>query len=711
MSWSSQSASLAQDRSRRQRLAPPPLPIWVLFGLIGVALSSVLSVGSAVPAGAGGAESSDPAVAAATGYVSMAPTVVFDTVVGLGTARGRLASGRPTRVDVTEADALGRPTGIPALATAALLQLTVTGGAGAGVLGTSRCGDSSGNDAVAVDANGIGEAPTIVALDGNGGFCVTASIPVELRVVVVGWFAAGTPYVQAPAGQVDKGTQSLRFRAQETRAIPLSRVPSDASAVVLTVALQQERAEGFVAVHDCLETPSTSQLISADAPVLNLVFVGVRERSVCVTSSADLTISLDVLGWFPPGGRFLAGPQARLVDTRTAGGVPPSDARIALDARSGQSAAVLTVTAVDPARAGSIDVSACSGAPIQLSIPRRTTSRTVVVPLSVSTASLCVTSSVGAHLVVDYQGVMLTSDAAAPPFAPPPSVELPVTNLSSSRSTRLEPFSLESRVLLPTASEPPLSPANWPGRYPQDAFGYVPLSFVPSAVARLRIGDANGRVVAVCSATVVAPTLVLTAAHCTVDAQKRPYAQFEVRPGQFATAAPLGSWLTSSAFVDDRYSPGDPAFDYALLRFDERRNGLTLGEITGWLPVAMGAAGRGLTTVSVGYPIEGLFGAACASASCYPWFCAAPPSLVVLGDVGTARSFGVGCVAGGGMSGAGVLARVAGEWAVVSVVSLGPRFSATGMPCGGANCAYSHNLVGPQPTPGFFDALWSQALS
>ena len=125
----------------------------------------------------------------------------------------------------------------------------------------------------------------------------------------------------------------------------------------------------------------------------------------------------------------------------------------------------------------------------------------------------------------------------------------------------------------------------------------------------------------------------------------------------------------------------------------------------------LGKAALGLSTVLLGYPVEGFFAGGCSGGNCYPWYCAGPPADAVSVTRQGVRSVGFGCVTAGGMSGGAVFAQVAGRWAVVSLVSVGPRFDSGGRPCSASPCFYGHNVIGPEFTAGFFDQLWEQASS
>jgi V8-like Glu-specific endopeptidase len=92
-----------------------------------------------------------------------------------------------------------------------------------------------------------------------------------------------------------------------------------------------------------------------------------------------------------------------------------------------------------------------------------------------------------------------------------------------------------------------------------------------------------------CSAAVVAPRLVLTAAHCVHSGSATPgfYSQFLFIPAYRDGKAPFGSWTVRSIHVPAEWaargSSPHPA-DYALLEMNDLK-GRRLGDVVGWLGV------------------------------------------------------------------------------------------------------------------------------
>jgi V8-like Glu-specific endopeptidase len=92
-----------------------------------------------------------------------------------------------------------------------------------------------------------------------------------------------------------------------------------------------------------------------------------------------------------------------------------------------------------------------------------------------------------------------------------------------------------------------------------------------------------------CSAAVVAPRLILTAAHCVHSGTAVPgfYTQFLFVPAYRDGKAPFGSWTVRSAHVTEEWTRGASTphpTDYALLEMKDFQ-GRRLGDVVGWLGV------------------------------------------------------------------------------------------------------------------------------
>ncbi len=649
---------------------------------------------------AGAAETSSVAA-----LVFTDPTRILDTATGIGVTPHRTQPGETVHLAVVEADVDGRPTGVPAVAVAVMLQLTARDADGPGFVTAWSCqGEPPATSVLNVAPDSPRANLAVVDLDGNGDLCLFSSAAVDLTADVVAWIPAGAAFdASAPRRAYDSRSDGplVAGRPRPVALAGFVPVAGGAGAAVISVTGVAGGEDGLLAVHSCRSEAGSSSLplVKAEAVAATLI-VPVDDGSICLTASVKTDVVVDVAAWYPKAAGVGSLTARRLLDRPTRGSAPVGERVGGFEAPGGATAALFTVTSHDAAGVGLVSLHPCDqpfraigAAPLTV----KAGVATFVVP--VTAAGVCLTGTIDSALTVDVRATLGSADSGAAPYVTPAGVALP-----SGRSNRTRPFKVSV-----TVGEETLDAAAWPGRYPQQEFGYLGSDQLPAAVGRLRVGDSSGRAIGVCSATVVGPNLVLTAAHCVVADDGQQYGVWEFRPGQFGPTNPTGAWSTSRAYVDPGYRPGSPTFDYALLRFDEVRLGHTIGDTVGWFPVGLGKAALGGPTVALGYPIEGFFAGGCTSGACYPWYCAAPPSNVASSGPLGGRSVGIGCVAAGGMSGGGVFALVDDQWLVVSLVSVGPRFDAAGLPCNGNNCYYGHNVTGPEFSAGFFDRLWDQA--
>lgn len=207
-------------------------------------------------------------------------------------------------------------------------------------------------------------------------------------------------------------------------------IPSNASGVVLNITATEVTGAGHLTVYPCGDARPTASSLNYSAindtrPNAVATKLG-PDGTVCLYAfGASTHLIADVAGYFPPGARFVTLNPARLFDTRAgkatvdgAGeGLGPSTVgtpvEVVVGGRAGvpanAAAAVLNVTAAEPAGAGHLTAYPCGETPPTASnvnyaggdaaIPNL-----VVVKLGTD-GKVCLTSGVsGSHLIVDVTG-------------------------------------------------------------------------------------------------------------------------------------------------------------------------------------------------------------------------------------------------------------------------------------------------------------------
>ena len=106
------------------------------------------------------------------------------------------------------------------------------------------------------------------------------------------------------------------------------QVPADASAVALNITMTQTQAAGYATVWPCGTTrPEASNVnFGPGGTVANGVIAPIgADGSVCVYTSANAHLIVDIAGWFTGGATasFEGNVPKRLVDTRNAIGPAP----------------------------------------------------------------------------------------------------------------------------------------------------------------------------------------------------------------------------------------------------------------------------------------------------------------------------------------------------------------------------------------------------
>jgi Arylsulfotransferase (ASST) len=249
-------------------------------------------------------------------FASITPVRAYDTrEVG---SKAPLAANTVLPVHVGGAQ-------VPAAATSAVVNLTVTGGAGPGFLVAYECGTPP---PLASNLNFIAGEPrsvaAIVGLSSGGDLCVLTSIAVHVVIDVTGWYGPAPGF--GPAAELTAITGrrvadtrtpaapwSTPFAARQVRSFqPLAGTAyaGTASAVVLNVVATNTGAAGYVALYPCTASvPLVSSLNFAGGggETTNLVTVELSASDqVCVYASQPTDLVIDLFGVYAPPAGSLA---------------------------------------------------------------------------------------------------------------------------------------------------------------------------------------------------------------------------------------------------------------------------------------------------------------------------------------------------------------------------------------------------------------------
>jgi hypothetical protein len=283
---------------------------------------------------AGGA--TDPA------FVGATPLRVVDTRNAIGGPKVRIQPGATLTVPMAGV-AIGRtdgtPTAIPVDATAVAVNVTAVQPSNPGFFTVWPCGAPRPATSNVNFTRGGAVANGVVAPLGAGGaICIYSDQGADVLVDVLGWFGGGAQpaFVGAvPRRLVDTrnaiGGPAGVLTSSAPRPVPVRgvavdvngasrQVPADASAVAINITMVEARAAGFATVWPCgTPQPEASNVNFAQgATVANGVVAPIgSDGSVCVATSADAHLLVDIAGWFIGGDAgFVGNVPRRLVDTR-----------------------------------------------------------------------------------------------------------------------------------------------------------------------------------------------------------------------------------------------------------------------------------------------------------------------------------------------------------------------------------------------------------
>ena len=220
----------------------------------------------------------------------------------------------------------------------------------------------------------------------------------------------------APAGKLAPGAVIELDVAGGT-----SAVPSVATAAVLNVTATEPDGDGYLTVWPCGQPQPHASNVNfiAGQTIPNLVIARTGSNGkVCLASSTATHVVADLDGWHPAGSTYVGVTPERRVDTRSGLGAPPGKLApgtvIELDITGGASgvladatAAVLNVTATEPARDGYLTVWPCGQPQPHTSNLNFTAGQTIanlVISDTGIAGTVCLASSTATHVVADLNG-------------------------------------------------------------------------------------------------------------------------------------------------------------------------------------------------------------------------------------------------------------------------------------------------------------------
>jgi len=382
------------------------------------------------------------AVGQPTPSPSAVPTAAPDPASGfVGTDPRRLLdsrSGRPLGAGrAIELQVAGRA-GVPASASAAVLNVTAVDPCAAGFLTVFPCG-AAAPLASNVDYAAADVRPTLaVARLGPGGrACIYSMVQTDVVVDLIGWFDAtggAAAVAQAPVRLIDTRTTG---RVTGGTAFGFAAAPAGTPGVILDVTGVDARAPGYLTVWpaaadgscDAAARPATSNVnVDGSDPVANAVIVRTGGRGrVCVYSLTDIDVVIDLDGTLAAAGTgtLHATTPQRVLDTRNGtGGVTGTVAAggvVAVTIGTGAVGAVLTVTAVQPDDRGFLTVwpaaadGSCQAVARPLASNLNYSPGQVVANLAVTSVGgagrVCIYSLAATHVVADLTATI----ASIPP--------------------------------------------------------------------------------------------------------------------------------------------------------------------------------------------------------------------------------------------------------------------------------------------------------
>ena len=340
-----------------------------------------------------------------------------------GLAPVRLADTRPSDpvlAGTVRAFTVADVGGVPADASAVVLNVTATEATGPGYLAVFPCGDAQPFVSnVNYQANSDTPNAVTVGIGTNGQICVYTTTDAHVIIDAFGYYSPSADAMLNGVEPVRLGDTrpSDPVLAGTVRAFTVADVggvPADASAVVLNVTATEATGPGYLAVFPCGDAqPFVSNVnYQANSDTPNAVTVGIGTNGqICVYSTTDAHVIIDAFAYYATSGgaRVAALEPARLADTRPSDPVLAGTVRAFTVADVGgvpadASAVVLNVTATEATGPGYLAVFPCGDAqPFVSNVNYQANSDTPnAVTVGIGTnGQICVYTTTDAHVIID----------------------------------------------------------------------------------------------------------------------------------------------------------------------------------------------------------------------------------------------------------------------------------------------------------------------
>ena len=309
---------------------------------------------------------------------------------------------------------------VPVGAKAVVANVTLVNAAAAGFATVFPCGtvpDASSVNYLALTNEAVANE-VIAKLSPTGSICVFTSAQANVLVDVAGYVPATSDFVSlTPVRLAD--TRPTPVGAGAVLEVPISGragVPADAKAVVANVTLVNAAAPGFATVFPCGTVPDASSvnyLALTNEAVANEVIAKLSPTgSICVFTSAQANVLVDVAGYVPATSDFVSLTPVRLADTRPTPVGAGAVLEVPISGRAGvpadAKAVVANVTLVNAAAPGFATVFPCGTVPDASTANYRgatneAVANEVIAKLS-PTGSICVYTYAAANVLVDVVG-------------------------------------------------------------------------------------------------------------------------------------------------------------------------------------------------------------------------------------------------------------------------------------------------------------------